>query len=126
MNISIDAIKEEIKGSAHNVKQEDIKKILDDPDRLGRLFMNKYLKKFINDLKLLMSLLRDYWSGKYREIPWGSIAAIVAALLYVLSPLDFIPDVIPVIGFMDDALVMSLCLNMIASDLEDYKTWKKG
>jgi uncharacterized membrane protein YkvA (DUF1232 family) len=125
MNISIDALKESIQRSAHNVKQEDIKKIMDDSDRLMHLFQNRHLKKFIEDLKLLILLLRDYWTGKYREIPWGSIATIVAALLYVFSPLDLIPDMVPFVGFLDDALVVNFCLKIISRDLENYKRWKK-
>ena len=42
----------------------------------------------------MFSLIRDYWYGHYRAIPWKSIAAVAGALLYVLNPLDLIPDLI--------------------------------
>ena len=50
----------------------------------------------------MFSMLRDYWNGSYRDIPWKSIAAVAGALLYVMNPLDFIPDLIVGIGFVDD------------------------
>lgn len=124
MNISMTAIKEELGKWAAKVNIDDIKAILAEPERLKALFNNKYLKKFTGDLKLLLSLLKDYWNGAYREIPWGSIAAIAGALLYVLSPLDLIPDLLPFIGFLDDALVVSCCLSLVSTDLENYRVWK--
>ena len=54
----------------------------------------------------------------------AAIAAIVAALLYVLSPIDLIPDFIPIIGYVDDALVVSACLAMVKQDLHAYRNWK--
>ena len=82
------------------------------------------LGRYIEDVKLLFSIVKDYVNGSYREIPWYSIAAIVAALLYVLSPIDLIPDIIPVVGFIDDAFVVAACLSMVESDLHIYKDWK--
>jgi len=125
MAISIETIKKELESWINKVKMEDIRTILSDPEKLGRLFNNRHLKRFIDDLKMMLSLLKDYWTGEYRNIPWSTIAILVAALLYVLSPIDLIPDFIPIVGFMDDAMVMGLCLSMIGSTLEDYKIWKK-
>ncbi len=61
-----------------------------------------YLPKFI---RLYVRLFRD------PRVPWHLKAVIVAALLYVLSPVDLIPDlVLPGIGQLDDAMVMWLAL----------------
>jgi uncharacterized membrane protein YkvA (DUF1232 family) len=63
-------------------------------------------------------------SGAYREIPYGSIVAAVAAILYFVSPIDFIPDFIPVVGLVDDVFVIGFVLKKIHSDLEKYEKWK--
>ena len=118
---------EELKKRTKNVTEEDLKKVIDKRDEIEEKFKsNGPLGKFISDLKLLFSLIQDYISGEYREIPWWSIAAIVATLLYVLSPIDLIPDFIPVIGYIDDALVVAACLAMVGQDLQNYKDWKKN
>lgn len=83
------------------------------------------LKRFGSDISLMFSLLRDYWQGNYREIPWKSIAAMAGALVYVLNPLDLIPDIIVGIGLIDDAGVVALCLKVVESDLMRYAAWKE-
>lgn len=69
--------------------------------------------------RLMWELLVDWKQGKYKA-PWRTIAAIVAAILYVLLPVDLIPDFIPVVGFIDDAFIVTLCFRAIASDLRRY------
>ena len=111
---------------AKKVTEADLQKVLNRQKEIEEKFSgNGPLGKFVADLKLLFSLIKDYVSGEYREIPWWSLAAIVAALLYVLSPFDSIPDFIPGIGYLDDAMVVAVCLKMVQTDLYNYKDWKK-
>ncbi|MBW0148408.1 YkvA family protein [Marinobacter arenosus] len=83
------------------------------------------LKRFSADIKLMFSMIRDYWYGNYRSVPWKTIAAVAGALLYVLNPLDVIPDLIFGFGFLDDAGVVALCLKLVESDLHRYAAWKE-
>ena len=83
------------------------------------------ISEVINDLRLLISLVKDYISGTYKEIPYGSIVAAVGGILYFVSPVDFIPDFIPFIGYVDDLFVISLVLRQIHTDLEKYHAWKR-
>ena len=116
----------ELKKGAKNITEDDLKKVLDKQNEIEKKFSGHGpLGKFVADMKLLFSVIKDYASGEYREIPWYSIAAIVFALLYVLSPVDLIPDFIPIIGYIDDALVVAACLGLIDQDLHKYKEWKK-
>ena len=78
----------------------------------------------LSDIPLLVSLVKSYVDGEYKEIPYNSIVAVVATLLYVVSPFDIIPDIIPVVGFTDDAMAVAFCMKMIHDDLEKYKTWR--
>jgi len=106
------------------VKSEDVEKVLKKREEIEEKLKGQ-LRKFIYEIKLLFELLSDFKSGKYREVPWHTIAAIVAALLYALNPLDVIPDFIPVVGQIDDAFVLGLCLTLIEKDLNKYKVWKE-
>lgn len=85
-----------------------------------------HLSGLWQDVKLLVALLRDYVAGAYEQIPVGSIAAIAAAVLYFVSPVDAIPDFIPGIGYLDDAAVLVLCKRMVQGDLEKYREWRTG
>ncbi len=72
---------------------------------------------------LMFSLVKDWAKGDYREVPLGSIIAIVVGILYFLSPIDLIPDFLPG-GYIDDALVLGLVFKQTGYDLEKYKSWK--
>lgn len=84
-----------------------------------------YLEPFSDDLMLFMSLVKDYYKGDYRKIPFKTISAGVIGALYVLNPIDLIPDAIPFIGHIDDALVLKFCLKQAKKDLQKYKEWKQ-
>lgn len=44
--------------------------------------------------------------------------------MYILSPIDLILDIIPVIGWLDDIFILGLCIPFVKGDLDKYKTWK--
>ena len=110
---------------AKKISKEDLQKILSKQKEIEEKFLsNGALKRFLLDSELLISLIQDYDKGDYQEIPWESLAGIVTALLYVLSPVDLIPDFIPAIGTLDDALVIAVCLKLVKKDLDAYTFWK--
>ena len=47
--------------------------------------------------------------------------AVVAALLYVISPIDMIPDAVPGVGYEDDAMVVAFCKKLFHEDLDKYR-----
>ena len=83
------------------------------------------LKSLWNDVRDLWGMISDVVKGKY-EVPFRTVAAITFTLLYLANPLDLIPDIIPVIGYIDDAFIVGLCVKFIGSDLEKYRIWKSG
>lgn len=104
---------------------DSIKLILGKEDKLNDQLENgRGLERYTKDLLLLMSLVKDYYQGNYRNIPYKTISAAVVGLLYVINPIDLIPDFIPFIGQVDDALVLKFCLKLMEKDLLKYKTWK--
>lgn len=75
-------------------------------------------------LQAMIRLIRAYANGTYREIPVASLLMVLVAVIYFVSPIDFIPDFIPVAGFIDDALVISLALKQVKTDLDAFMDWE--
>lgn len=103
----------------------DAEKVMENQEKIEKIASNGTLSKFLDDIKLYFKMLGDIFTGKYKKIPVGTIAAIVGTLLYVLSPVDLIPDFVPVIGYLDDAAILAACLNFTRFDVEEYKKEKE-
>jgi uncharacterized membrane protein YkvA (DUF1232 family) len=84
------------------------------------------LKRFVEDGKVLTALVKDWRTGKYRQALYGTIAAVVFGLIYVFNPLDLVPDVLPILGALDDATVIGALLMLVERDLRKYRSWKEG
>ena len=115
---------QEIRNGVTEISESDIETVLEKQDEIEQKFKGP-LARFVSDAKLFFSLIRDYMSGTYRDVPWWTVAAIATSLLYVLNPVDFIPDFIPGVGIVDDAFVVAACLKMITQDLDKYIAWKR-
>lgn len=107
--------------SAKQFSQKDIHTVIDNKEKIFGILKNEKLLKFLKDVKLYLRLLYDILTSRIINVPNGIIAAIVGALLFLLSPFDFIPDWIPGIGYMDDALILSMCQHFTKSFVKKYK-----
>lgn len=83
-------------------------------------------EKVWEELQLMFGIIKDWMTAEYKEIPKGSILAILGGLVYFVSPIDVIPDFIPGIGYLDDIFVISLVIGQIRADLQKYKLWKEN
>lgn len=109
-------------------------KLLGDQDALER-FLQRLERKLrrvpvagntLASIPVLASLIKSYIKKEYTDIPIGSIIAIISALVYFVSPIDFIPDFIPGIGHIDDAAVIAICLKLVETDVEEFTNWRKA
>lgn len=84
----------------------------------------KDLSGIWDQLQNLFSLVRDYSTGSYKDIPKKSLIAIVAGIVYFLSPIDMFPDFILGFGLIDDMFIIGLVIKQVAKDIEKYQLWK--
>lgn len=116
-----------IKEGSQKITETDVDKVVTKSEDIKKKFLGAGpLARFIEDGKLLIAIIKEYRSGTYRQIPYGVIASMVFTLIYVLNPFDLMPDVLPLIGQVDDVAVMGACLMMVEQDLHKYKDWKSN
>ena len=108
------------------VTHNDLQSVVNRSDHIQKTFETKSpFGRLIQDVRLLIPLVRDYCCCRYKAIPFWSVAAIVTALLYVLNPLDLVPDALPGVGYVDDASIVAACLTLVRTDLHRYRSWRQ-
>lgn len=103
------------------------------PEMIEKVDMGKYEKNFSEDglwdkirkhassigITLIYKALQLFYLAKSDHCPPKVKAGIIAALGYLISPIDLIADVIPVVGFSDDALAIGAALVMAQAYIDD-------
>jgi uncharacterized membrane protein YkvA (DUF1232 family) len=118
-------VAEFIKSAAAKIDMSKVKELLAKaPALLEIVGKVKLLAPYVSKVKMLIQLVSDYVHGRY-STSWYNIALIVATLLYVISPIDIIPDVIPVIGYLDDLAALILLFKSLGSEFSRYQDWQK-
>ena len=111
--------------------QQRARRLLQHPDELLDLAKQaegkaRHLESgALAELKALLRLIRAYARGDYRNVPWQSMVIVVGAVVYLVSPLDFLPDFIPVSGFLDDATVLGLALRKVQKEIDAFRAWEE-
>jgi len=116
-----------VRRGAGRMTDLDVKRVLDNADAIGSKFLNgARLQRVLAEGKLLLALIRDYWTREYRAAPFWVIGAAAFSLLYVLAPIDLLPDALPLIGQIDDVAVVSICIALVRQELSKYEAWRKS
>ena len=84
------------------------------------------IARVFSDLGTFIRMMHAWASGQYRKIPWKSMAMIIGAVIYFVSPIDAIPDFIPFIGYLDDAFVIGLAMRTVRKDVEKFLEWENS
>lgn len=70
-------------------------------------------------------LLWDCIRGSYDRFPTASVIMIIFSIIYLFSPIDIIPEVlIPVVGYIDDLLLLNWLANTMSKEIKPYFHWK--
>ncbi|UOR06621.1 YkvA family protein [Hymenobacter aerilatus] len=83
------------------------------------------IQQVIDVGRLLIRLVTAFINGSYRELSKTTAISGLAVLLYVLSPIDLVPDALPVLGFLDDAALIAWFMERFRQELEHFKSWEE-
>lgn len=76
-------------------------------------------------INILVRMIRAYAKGEYRSISGKTLLRTVAVLVYFVSPIDFIPDVLPILGLTDDIALILWLVSSISDDIDQFKEWER-
>ncbi|MEA5428750.1 YkvA family protein [Arcicella lustrica] len=74
----------------------------------------------------LSRMVKAYATGQYRIIPWATILKVIAGLIYFISPIDLIPDFLPLVGLSDDLALVMWLFTSLKTDIDNFIAWEKG
>jgi len=77
------------------------------------------------DAAAVLRMARETLAGRYRTAPRRSLVAGLAAIVYLVNPLDLLPDLMPLLGWLDDAAVLAWVARAIRRDLDAFTAWER-
>ena len=102
--------------SEHGVGFEPADRLAQDRDSVRRRFWIKF-KQIVAKIPFAEDLLAAYYCAFDRQTPRHVQVALLGALAYFVLPFDFMPDMLPILGFTDDAAVLATAIRMVASNI---------
>ena len=88
--------------------------------QLGKYVTKNGLSSVKENLLLMKDYLYDVTTGKYKDYDIKKLLVIIGAVIYVVTPIDFLPDFIPP-GLIDDLSIVAWALKEASAELEKYK-----
>lgn len=95
---------------------EPAQRLAQDRDSVRRQFWAK-LKRLAVKLPFAEELLAAYYCAFDRQTPRHVQAALLGAIAYFILPFDAVPDMLPLLGFTDDAAILATALRMVATHI---------
>jgi len=98
----------------HSVGFEPAERLAKDRESVRRRFWIKF-KRVMAQLPFAEDLLAAYYCAFDKQTPRHVQVALLGAIAYFILPFDFIPDMMPILGFTDDAAVLATAIRLVAS-----------
>lgn len=95
---------------------EPADKLARDREGVRKRFFAK-AKRVAAHLPFAEDLIAAYYCAFDRKTPRHVQISLLGALAYFILPFDFVPDLLPVLGFTDDAAVLATALRLVASHI---------
>jgi uncharacterized membrane protein YkvA (DUF1232 family) len=100
----------------HGVDVDDAAAFSREQSRVRREFWPKF-RRFAARVPFAEDLVAAYFCAFDRNTPRRVQVALIGALAYFVLPFDFIPDMLPLIGFTDDAAVLATAIRLVSAHI---------
>ena len=106
-------------------------KIVKDPEKADKL-LDRALKKLkkhkipadASDASALFRMAKAWVKKDYKKIPWKTAMLAIGTAIYLLNPLDAVPDFLPLLGLSDDFTLIAFVLRSMKKDIDEFKKWE--
>lgn len=95
-------------------------------EKVKSYFNKKEFSKVSDSLKLVITYVKDCVTGKYKMFSMVKLTLALASIIYIVTPLDFLSDFTPLIGFTDDIAIFSYVTKKIKEEIEGYASFKNN
>ncbi len=95
-------------------------------EKLTKQNAKDILGHYFEDLKTLLRMTKLWMARRYTKVSRQTIVYSILALVYFVTPTDFIPDFLLGLGYVDDLAVIGWVLNKIQIELNEFKKWESS
>lgn len=113
-----------IKKAEHVANEHEVvSKIIDKGfDEVGKV-SNRFFE-LQNQYSTMLRLLRAWYAREYTDLSPQAVVGLVASAIYVVNPIDLIPDFIPIIGRLDDKIVLGYFVRKFNNEIQKFMAWE--
>ncbi|MDP9957834.1 MULTISPECIES: YkvA family protein [Epilithonimonas] len=80
-------------------------------------------KGFLQKIPAVFRMIKLYYKGEYK-MKFTDILLPALALIYVISPIDIIPDFVPVVGALDDLAILAFAIPLLMKEVDKFLLWE--
>lgn len=85
---------------------------------------HKQINELLEYVQLFLRMIKKSFTGEYSSFSNKTLLSLVFGLLYFVTPMDVVPDFIPLLGFSDDLSIIYFIIKNFKSDIEAFKVWE--
>ena len=120
--MDIDTIINSYKKFVGDEKPEDVAQKKD--DTLKKITNASALSGLLDSIRTAYDMVADAVTGRYKGVSKSTLALLAGGLAYLALPIDLVPDIIPVVGWADDAAVLTWIFTCCADEFKKYRAFK--
>ncbi|MCQ2132584.1 MAG: DUF1232 domain-containing protein [Bacteroidaceae bacterium] len=93
-------------------------------NKVTKMLSKEGLSSIVTEIKDLISYVSDVTKGRYKDYNGWALSTAIGAIIYVVSPIDVIPDFLAGLGFIDDVAIVGYAMKKLHDELQKYHQWK--